>query len=169
CSSDVCSSDLFPLHWFAVLSGVKTLSLSGFACFLLDSLNMAATEPFYLAAELEVAADLIVSQNTEAVNYCCRLADSLHHFVRVKTEICGVRDGQDNSLRSLERLVEVLFYSYLLELLLVAEELCLTLSFSRVCILLLELPPMFNIRVMYAYFCSHLCKLAYDYLRSAVA
>jgi len=130
---------------------------------------MSPSQSLHLAAELEVAPDPVVAQYPEAVDYCSRLSYLLHHHVGIEIEIGGVRHSEYHCLGTPEGLVEVLFDPYLLQLLLVTEELCLALSLCRVAVLLFNLPPVFYVRVMYPDLGAHLRQLADDYLGAAVA
>ena len=48
---------------------------------------MSSSQSLDFAPKLEVAADLVISEDPEAVDYGCRLSDGLHHLIRIKVHV----------------------------------------------------------------------------------
>ena len=68
----------------------------------LDPLDMAAAEGLHLAAQLEVAADGVVAEDAEAVDYRQRPARPSDNLVRLQVQILLVGHRQEDRLGPLE-------------------------------------------------------------------
>src|SRR5262245_52679405 len=136
---------------------------------LLDALDVPAPEPLHLAAELEVAADLVVVEDPEAVDHCQGSPGHRDHGVGIEGEVRLVRDREDHGLDAAQRGFQILTHPELLQVALVAEEPGQGVTRRRVRVLLLELEPVLDVRVVDAHVGSHLGEPAHDDLGAAVA
>ena len=68
---------------------------------------MAAAEALHLAAEFEIAADLRVVQDAEAVDDGDGAAGHFDDLVGIELQIGLVADGQDHRIGPLQGLLEV--------------------------------------------------------------
>jgi hypothetical protein len=58
----------------------------------LDAFDVPPSKPFDLAPQFNKSMNIIVIENTEAVDYCEGFSYVLDHFLGVKLQILGVRD-----------------------------------------------------------------------------
>ena len=83
---------------------------------------MTAAHAFHLAAELEVAADLGVVQNAEAVHQRKGSSHALEYNVGIELELRLVTNGEDDDVHPLHRRGEIFFQAEVLERFLPVEE-----------------------------------------------
>src|SRR5659263_144318 len=73
------------IHCFGLRSIMsERLRLAGL---FLDSLDMSSSQSLDFAPKLEVTADLIISEDTEAIDNGSGLSDGLHHLIRIKIHV----------------------------------------------------------------------------------
>ena len=84
-----------------------------------DPLHMPPAEAFHFAVEFEIAPDLFVGEDAEAVNDGDGAAGHLDDFIGIEGEVGLVTDGQDDGIHAFERGAEIIFHPALPELLLV--------------------------------------------------
>ena len=88
----------------------------------LDPLDVAAAEGLDFAAELEVAANLLVGEDSEAVHHGQRSARPADDLFGIELQIGLVRHGQDQGFGVVQRGGQVLLDADILQAFLVAEE-----------------------------------------------
>ena len=81
---------------------------------------MTATQAFDLAAQLKVAADLIVIQQTETIDDRRRPADRLYHRIRLQRQIRLVPHSKNNRIGIRQNLGYIRFNAQLIQFVLVA-------------------------------------------------
>ena len=88
----------------------------------LDALDVAAAEGLHLAAQLEVAPDLLVVEDAEAVDHGDLAAGPPDHLIGVDGQVGRVAHGQHDGVGLLHGGPHVLLDAQRLELLLAVEE-----------------------------------------------
>ena len=130
---------------------------------------MAAAHTLDLAAKLEVSAYLVVVEYAETVNERKWLSNGLEHPVRIEVHVIGVYHRQDDRVSILEGTPEVVAHPQVLQFILPVEEPGIAVIRMRIGFLALQLPPVFQIRIVYLHLCAHLGQLPDDDLGAAVS
>ena len=112
-----------------------------FPYLVLDSFDVAAAQALYFTPELKVAFNLIVIQNTEAINDCNRPTGTFDHFVRIKLQILLMSDRKNNGINPVQCFFQILLDTQIFELFLTSEEPFQTVVRRRILILFFEFPP----------------------------
>ena len=73
------------------------LALLALDCFF-DPVHMTSPQTFHFAAELEIAADLVVIQDAETIDDGGRFADQFDYIVRIKIHVMAVAHRQNDGI-----------------------------------------------------------------------
>ncbi len=130
---------------------------------------MATAKALYFAAELEIASDVVVIENTEAVDDGNGAAGHGDHRIRVEGKVSLVADGQNDGVHTFEGGGQVLLNPTVLEFILVPEEARPGMARRGVIVLLLQLQPLLHVGVVDDNFSTHFRELSHHDLRAAVA
>src|SRR5437867_3595647 len=134
----------------------------------LNALDVPATEGLYLASKLEVSADILICEDTEAVDHGNGASGPLHHVVRFQLQIGRVPYRKDHGLYAFESRWQISLHSNIHKVLLIAKEPGPRVARGGVGILALQFVPMNDIGIVHRYFCAHLGKLAQNQLAATV-
>ena len=129
---------------------------------------MCPRPSLHFAAELEVAANLVVGQDAEAVDHGQRPARPFDDLIGVEIEILLVRHRQNQRLGMVQRGGQIALHANVHQTFLIAEEPRPRMARRRVNVLILQLKPVLDIRIVDAHLGAHFGQLAHDHFRAAV-
>ena len=115
---------------------------------VLDALDVPPAEALDLTVEFEIASNLLVVEDSEAVDDGDGASGPAYDIVWFEIEILGVTDSEDNSVYVLQGRRQILKHTQVFELLLVPEEPCPAVPGPWVDVLFLELPPVRHVWIV---------------------
>ncbi len=129
---------------------------------------MASAESFDFAAELEIAPDFVIVEDSETVDNSQRGACPFDNLIGVKIQIRRVRDGENDSLSAFKGGGQIMLDAQIDEAFLIMEEPCPRVAGCGIGVLIFNFEPMLEIGVVDFHVGAHLRKFADDNFRAAV-